>query len=228
MSNYILNTFAGDHFNRVLTKAKEQAIKLDNQIVEFDFNGVTCLVDKNTDETLLGRDYSTALKLGWESVGPTCDAEYSAEVLTQLEERAAKTKADMERYQIEQETKQLQGREKLNKLITGVNLELSDEAAWNTYVENNKDGYGGRCVSYSEEWGKLMQVRIASGSALKDIAKETSDLADYDGITGFMYGAAVSMLSKCWKHGEALKKWHNKECDYEGDGVVNPAILTIS
>lgn len=26
---------------------------------------------------------------------------------------------------------------------------------------------------------------------------------------------------------EELRKWHNKEYNYEGDGVVNPAILTI-
>jgi hypothetical protein len=25
-----------------------------------------------------------------------------------------------------------------------------------------------------------------------------------------------------------LRKWHNKEYNYEGEGTVNPAILTIS
>jgi len=47
------------------------------------------------------------------------------------------------------------------------------------------------------------------------------------GITGFMYGCAVNLLSQCWKHGEELRKWHNKEYGHEGDGVVNPAVFTI-
>lgn len=58
-------------------------------------------------------------------------------------------------------------------------------------------------------------------------ADRLSNEADVEGITGFMYGCAVSILSQCWKYGEELRKWHNKEYDYDGDGVVNPAILTI-
>lgn len=42
-----------------------------------------------------------------------------------------------------------------------------------------------------------------------------------------MYGMAVSILSQCWKYGEFLRKWHNKEYGYEGDGVVNPAVMTV-
>lgn len=42
-----------------------------------------------------------------------------------------------------------------------------------------------------------------------------------------MYGYAVSILSQCWEYGEYLRKWHNKEYGYDGDGVVNPAIMTV-
>lgn len=61
-----------------------------------------------------------------------------------------------------------------------------------------------------------------------DNADRLSLEADTEGITGFMYGASVGILSKCWEYGEELRKWHNKEYDYEGYGVVNPAILTVS
>ncbi len=52
---------------------------------------------------------------------------------------------------------------------------------------------------------------------------------------GFMYGTAVSILSQTWKHGEQLRRWHNKETQIgnEGDianekgGTLNPALLTI-
>ncbi|WP_239255521.1 hypothetical protein [Listeria ilorinensis] len=42
-----------------------------------------------------------------------------------------------------------------------------------------------------------------------------------------MYGAAVAALAHCWKYGEELKKWHNGQYGHEGDGVVNPAIITV-
>ena len=60
-----------------------------------------------------------------------------------------------------------------------------------------------------------------------DNADRLSREADTEGITGFMYGCAVSILSKCWVYGEYLRKWHNKEYGYDGDGVVNPAIMTV-
>lgn len=44
-----------------------------------------------------------------------------------------------------------------------------------------------------------------------------------------MYGGAVAALSQFWKYGEELRRWHNKEWGHEDtDGVVNPAVLTIS
>ena len=58
-------------------------------------------------------------------------------------------------------------------------------------------------------------------------ADRLSHEADTEGITGFMYGCAVSILSQYWEYGEELRKWHNKEYNYDGKGVVNPAIMTI-
>lgn len=73
----------------------------------------------------------------------------------------------------------------------------------------------------------LWNPELLWGDKIVDIADSTSREADIEGITGFMYGCAVNALSQLWKYGEELRKWHNKEYNYEGDGVVNPAILTI-
>lgn len=72
-------------------------------------------------------------------------------------------------------------------------------------------------------------LRKATDEAVQrvDNAKQLSYEADKEGITGFMYGAAVSILSQCWEYGEFLRKWHNKEYEYDGDGVVNPAVITV-
>lgn len=78
----------------------------------------------------------------------------------------------------------------------------------------------------------MMEEKIEASSddvmkVIVDNADKLSYEADEEGITGFMYGCAVSILSQCWKYGELFRKWHNGEYNYDGDGVVNPAILRI-
>lgn len=108
------------------------------------------------------------------------------------------------------------------ELAEGMETEYAD------YVKlNSQDGYSRGVVVYGELWAQFMQKEMAAGRTLEECADETSHKADTDGITGFMYGAAVSALAKFWKHGEALRVWHNKQYGHEGAGVVNPAILTV-
>ena len=110
-----------------------------------------------------------------------------------------------------------------------------DQAGWDAFVEANKDPYGGACVTYARRWADMMETQMEAGSVLADIAKQTSHDADDEGITGFMYGCAVSMLSLCWEHGEELRRWHNLatqihsegEKANESGGVLNPALLNI-
>ena len=96
------------------------------------------------------------------------------------------------------------------------------------YDINKDDPYGKECFDYAERWANQMEEKISDGSELKDIAESTSHSADTNGITGFMYGMAVSILSQMWTHGEELRKWHNKEYNQpEAKGVVNPAIVVL-
>jgi len=98
------------------------------------------------------------------------------------------------------------------------------------------EAYGLRVFSYAEDWAEMMEKEMSSGAKLEECAQETSHRADTDGITGFMYGAAVSILAQCWKHGEELRQWHNLDTQIgdEGEnanrsgGVLNPARLNVS
>jgi hypothetical protein len=83
-----------------------------------------------------------------------------------------------------------------------------------------------------------MEARMTArpDESFADMAKETSHEADDEGITGFMYGCAVSILVGCWIHGEKLRRWHNKDTQLGNEGdeanekpgaVLNPALLTI-
>lgn len=115
-------------------------------------------------------------------------------------------------------------------------MKVINKKVWNEYVENNTDFYGKGIIEYAECWANLMETKIESGEKLEDIAYDTSLEADTEGITGFMYGAAVVVLYKVWEHGEQLRKWHNLQTQIGTEGekaneegaILNPAILEIS
>ncbi|WNO29868.1 hypothetical protein [Bacillus phage SDFMU_Pbc] len=110
-------------------------------------------------------------------------------------------------------------------------MKIVDPEGYDQWKENNRDeyGYGMGIFKYAEKWADLMESLIEEGKQLEDIAQETSFTANTDGITGFMYGAAVAVLSFHWEHGEELRVWHNKK--YGGDenttGIINPALLSV-
>lgn len=109
-------------------------------------------------------------------------------------------------------------------------MTLRDADGWAECCKNNSDGYGSAVIRYAEVWARLMESMIAGGATLSDCAKNASHLADSEGITGFMYGAAVGILAHVWVYGDELRRWHNKEYGVDEDkakgGTVNPAILT--
>lgn len=111
------------------------------------------------------------------------------------------------------------------KIIKGKEKEYKD------WYDKNSDGYSRARFTYAERWAELLEAEIdKSNDVMKcfvDNADRLSHEADTEGITGFMYGCAASILSQYWEYGEYLRKWHNKEYDYDGDGVVNPAIITL-
>ena len=114
-------------------------------------------------------------------------------------------------------------------------MSLRDPEGWAKSVVANSDGYGGGILHYAEQWACMMEGAMAKGETLTGCAKRLSHLADTDGITGFMYGCAVSLLSQCWEHGEELRRWHNLDTQIgtegeranESGGTLNPALLSL-
>ncbi len=100
---------------------------------------------------------------------------------------------------------------------------------------NADDAYSHAVVVYGEAWANLMEARLTNGELVREIAKECSHTADTDGITGFMYGCAVSALAHFWEYGEELRRWHNLDTQLgnegekanESGGVLNSALLNI-
>jgi hypothetical protein len=81
-----------------------------------------------------------------------------------------------------------------------------------------------------------MEEQIASGAKLEDIAKQASHDANDEGITIFMYGCVVSILTSTWEHGDQLRRWHNLKTQFRNEGekanekgtVLNPALIDLS
>ena len=102
------------------------------------------------------------------------------------------------------------------------------EKEFDKYVEINSNNYYSRAViDYLIRWANMMEDRMSKGETISDMAEETSHEADTEGITGFMYGCAVDILSQTWEYGEELRAWHNSRYGYKGEGTVNPAILRV-
>jgi len=206
-------------------------------LVSFEFNGVKVGVCQNSNPELIYRDCLRALS-GYISgkVGPYPKAELSTKELAKDEhiskEKEARYAKEAAAYRAIQSKKKL---EFLAELNTCAAMDR-DETRWQEGIAAQKgDGYGLGIYTYAEYWARLMQKKIADGHKLETIAEECSNRADILGITGFMYGCAVSVLAQCWKYGEELRLWHNKKTQIGNEGamanasggVLNPALLCI-
>lgn len=190
--------------------------------IKFEFNGVTLTVTKeNADKDRIYEEWMDGIEANEEKHR----REHEAWLKTpEGQEYLAQKKAEAERKKaVEAE---------VLRIDETTEMEFKDEEgkkAWDSMVEvNSKDPYGMAVVKYARRWAKCMQKLIAEGKSVLEIAKQASYDCDIEGITGFMYGCAVNALAKSWKYGEELRKWHNKEYEYEGDGVANPVVLTVN
>lgn len=228
MNKITLKTGCGDSYSEVAKKAKEVA--RETLTTEFEYNGITNLVTKNTNLDWLWRDYSNAWLMGWTTVGPDCVEKYSEEVQKEYDIKKAAKEVKDEQRRLEIDAQDKAEKASFDDKVTGIEFEIIPERAdeYKIHVDNNsKDGYSKGVIEYGENWAKLMQIELAAGKTLVDIAEETQKGLGYLGITGFQYGCAVKGLSHFWKHGEELRKWHNKGYGHEGSGVINPAVLTV-
>lgn len=231
MENYKLETGGGDRFQEVAKKAQEIA-KLRKVIVEFDFNGVQCLVSENTCLEWLFRDYKNAHIMEWKTVGHDCPFIYDCDTEVELRRRQLKRAIERKKDQKRRDKEDAKAKKKFDKQIKGIVLEIvpSKEEEYKEYVEKNStDGYSRAVIDYGESWARLMQKEIAKGKSVKECALDTRKGLGFMGITGFQYGCVVRGLAEFWKYGDDLRKWHNNKYGVSEDeeGTVNPAVITI-
>lgn len=215
MKTIRMEVFAGNTIYSACDEAVEMA-KRELCNVEFEFNEQQLTATPDTDPKALAKQF-----------------------MDECNRRHAEYIASPE-YKRQQEEYARKERERDNALTVALagapeHMTLRDPEGWKKSCEVNNDGYGGAVMTYAERWARLMEARMSKGERIADMAEECSHLADSEGITGFMYGCAVSILSKVWQHGEALRLWHNLKTQIgtegekanESGGVLNPAILSV-
>jgi hypothetical protein len=205
----------GESIHYVIDKAIKVATEA-NELVTFSFNGVVVVVARDSNQELIFRDWRRGMNgyLGGNPIaGPYPSPVLSASELASDAAIEARNQRRREKLVVESAMEQsakftaLRGALKMSGP-----LELVDQESWNKIVKSNSnDDYSARAVQYAEEWGRLMQTRIASGETVGQCADDMGRLADCDGITGAMYGWAACVLENCWKYGDELRKWRASE-----------------
>lgn len=111
-------------------------------------------------------------------------------------------------------------------------MKIKNAVLWQEWITKNVDPYGAAVVEYAARWAEAMEAALVGELKVADVAKNAEP---QHGITGFMYGMAVRILSDVWERGEELRIWHNLETQIgtEGEranasgGVLNPAIISV-
>lgn len=133
-------------------------------------------------------------------------------------------------------------------------LKLRDAKAYEDWKSKQIDpndamatGYGLAPFDRAERWAALMEARMSAepDTPFEVIAEETERQAGQDaeaegardaGLTGFQFGCVVSILSRCWEHGEQLRIWWNRHIQIRDEGdranekpgaVLNPALMSV-
>lgn len=206
--------------------------------VQTEFNGVTIYADHDSDPALLQRDWERALQgyipspVGPHPAAALTEAELASDAEIEKQNEARRAESDRQWHE-----KQAREKAEHDAALASAPAMERDEAKWQRGVEAQKgDGYGLGVYGFAEAWARLMQAKMAEGKKIADVADECCSLADKGyGITGFMYGCAVSVLADCWKRGEELRRWHNLKTQIrdegekanESGGVLNPALLSV-
>lgn len=206
----------GDDISNAASKAVNLVGNGESEVT-FDFNGIELSVRAGMTVEDVCAEYDR-----------TSTARYEAYIATpEYKARQAEVEARDRRKQADYQEAIARTRDTMTIL---------DAEAWEQIKRvNSENPYSNRCVTYAEEWARLMEVEIEANQTVAQCASRCSHVADHDGITGFMYGMAVSILAKVWRYGEELRRWHNKDVQIgiEGDranqegGVLNPALLSI-
>ncbi len=228
-STHRINFICGTYIVDAIADAISVARDLDT-LIQFEFSDMTVSVHSDSDHKLIYRDWCRALRgyIG-RSVGPNPNP-----VLT-MEEKARDARIESEnehgrqkckeeyrqKFHVEYEAKAKIHRGAVEaKLANASDIELIDKAGWQKFKDLNSGGYGGAVVTYSERLARLIQVEMANGKKLEDVAEAAFGEADFGDFAQFIRRDAVLTLAARarWKYGNQLRRWYNLKTQLSNEG----------
>lgn len=84
--------------------------------------------------------------------------------------------------------------------LSPIEPSVHDREVWDHWRSVNTDPYGNRIMEYASQWMRMMEGRMSQGQTIVSCMQDTARIADNDGISGYMYGAAVSIIKLVWIH----------------------------
>ena len=206
---YMLDVHGGSSIKECVREAFFIAQYTDGHTVSFLFNDVVVRVARDSIPSLIIRDWERASN-GYidREVGPYPDVTLTPE---QLASDASIQASNEERW--EQQQRKWQEEEERKRLLVEEQLvgrppiTLRDPERWQVFVDKNQDFYGKGVVDFATQWGRLMELRVEQGMDVLEAAKATESEADTFGMSGFSFGAALSMLREMWIYGDQLENY---------------------
>jgi len=113
-------------------------------------------------------------------------------------------------------------------------MPIIDKESWDKCVIKNSDPYGGTCCAVARRAMEILDEEPGDFDAHKLLCRADEE-SGAGGITGFMAGAAASMISTYHSRGEEFRaKWNiDNQIGTEGEkanesgGTLNPALVTM-
>lgn len=208
---YKIETKPDDKFTDVAHKAKQMTLR-QNIIVQFDFNGVSCFIDFQTNLDWLHRDFMNAYIMDWKVIGTDCVETYSVEILAELEKRTLAQKDKVEEEYEERKIEDEKEKSMFELKTKDIVVSFKSQEDWDKAKVKNNDFYCSFIFEYAEYWAKLMQFEMINGKDLTDIAEKVSFELGFMGITGFQHSIARNLLCEHWTYGRMLEKiYENKK-----------------
>lgn len=88
-------------------------------------------------------------------------------------------------------------------------MKVKNQKAWEEFLAvRPADSYEGKIVRWAMQWADRMEVELAKGAKLENIAERTLDLPGAAVIlSNTQLVQAIVALVRFWVHGDELQKW---------------------
>lgn len=211
MTHFKMETSLGDVFEKCFDRAKEFAMKKVDAQVEYDFNGVTVIVNKDSEYDLVSRDYDRALD-GYilKQIGPDYVRELPPEVVAHEEQLRREAEARAKRKAEERRKKEEADRLAAEKLLEGCpEMMLFKDERSKQLVEdgmacNDNHGYNSCIFKMANDMARFLESHVIKGEVLTaDLCKTAEKIVtDIYSPSGFQYLTSENVVSQCWKYGD--------------------------